>query len=312
MTADAIVARAFADGRKDQATGTFGGSVTGLVVAGAAVSVQPGGQFEIPGIGYGAVNERRVVRSDGALSRLRGRAAHPPQLRLAQPAGGHRDPARLRAAAAAGHETAGKAAAGRARAAGRDGRRSSAAASRAPTRRSSTRPVVPLPRGRQDADRDRRRSHRHRVAAARRLHAHAADRRRRARQQLVCPGYVFPVAGGALYGHDFGNFRADTIFHQGSDLFAPEGSPLVAVQAGVLHNVGWNRLGGWRLWLEDVNGNWFYYAHLSAFAPIAVEGARVKRGRRRRLHGPHRRRRGRPVPPALRDPPGGPVVGPAL
>ena len=28
--------------------------------------MQPGGQFEIPGIGYGAVDERRVVRSHGA------------------------------------------------------------------------------------------------------------------------------------------------------------------------------------------------------------------------------------------------------
>jgi murein DD-endopeptidase MepM/ murein hydrolase activator NlpD len=95
---------------------------------------------------------------------------------------------------------------------------------------------------------------------------------------LTSPGYVFPVAGGAHYGHDFGNFRADTGFHQGSDLFAPEGTPLVAVQSGVLHNVGWNRLGGWRLWIEDVNGNWFYYAHLSAFSPIAVDGARVSAG----------------------------------
>ncbi len=86
VTAEAVSARAFADGRKAQATGTFGGSVTGLVVAGASVSVPPGGQFEIPGIGYGSVSERRVVRSGGALSRLRGGSAHPPQLRLARPA----------------------------------------------------------------------------------------------------------------------------------------------------------------------------------------------------------------------------------
>ncbi len=50
------------------------------------------------------------------------------------------------------------------------------------------------------------------------------------------------------------------------------------MQAGTLHNVGWNRLGGWRLWIEDVSGNWFYYAHLSAFSPIAVDGAHVNAG----------------------------------
>jgi murein DD-endopeptidase MepM/ murein hydrolase activator NlpD len=97
-------------------------------------------------------------------------------------------------------------------------------------------------------------------------------------QQLTSPGYVFPVAGGAHYGHDFGNFRADTGFHEGSDLFAPEGTPLVAVQSGVLHNVGWNRLGGWRLWVEDAHGNWFYYAHLSAYSPIAKNDAHVNAG----------------------------------
>ncbi len=96
VTANAIVSRAFADGRRDQATGTFGGSVSGLVVAGAAVSVPPGGQFEIPGIGYGAVNERRVVRSNGAY---RGSevALH---IHLTTDwhnlPGGHGDPARLR------------------------------------------------------------------------------------------------------------------------------------------------------------------------------------------------------------------------
>ncbi|MEQ9336647.1 MAG: M23 family metallopeptidase, partial [Miltoncostaeaceae bacterium] len=37
-------------------------------------------------------------------------------------------------------------------------------------------------------------------------------------------------------------------------------------------------LGGNRLWLTDDRGNWFYYAHMSAYAPAAVEGARVRAG----------------------------------
>ena len=64
----------------------------------------------------------------------------------------------------------------------------------------------------------------------------------------------------------------------GIDLFATRGTPLVAVADGSLSRVGYNGLGGWRLWLRDGAGNAFYYAHLSAFSPAAVEGASVARG----------------------------------
>ena len=53
---------------------------------------------------------------------------------------------------------------------------------------------------------------------------------------------------------------------------------MVAVADGSLFNVGWNGLGGWRLWVRDRSGNGFYYAHLSAYAPAAREGASVARG----------------------------------
>jgi hypothetical protein len=50
------------------------------------------------------------------------------------------------------------------------------------------------------------------------------------------------------------------------------------VADGALFSVGSNEIGGRRLWLRDRAGNYFYYAHLSAFAAIAVDGARVRRG----------------------------------
>src|ERR671919_1132064 len=37
-------------------------------------------------------------------------------------------------------------------------------------------------------------------------------------------------------------------------------------------------MGGNRLWLRDGEGNEFYYAHLSAFSPLARDGARVRAG----------------------------------
>jgi Peptidase family M23 len=53
---------------------------------------------------------------------------------------------------------------------------------------------------------------------------------------------------------------------------------VLAVAAGTLFSIGWNDLGGYRLWLRDRDGNEFYYAHLSAFSTLAVEGAEVKAG----------------------------------
>lgn len=98
------------------------------------------------------------------------------------------------------------------------------------------------------------------------------------RAELLGGGYVFPVVGGARYSDDFGGPRAETGFHQGIDLFSANGTPLVAVHDGTLFRVGWNRLGGWRLWLDDGQGNYFYYAHLSAYSDLAVDGARVRAG----------------------------------
>ena len=40
----------------------------------------------------------------------------------------------------------------------------------------------------------------------------------------------------------------------------------------------WNTIGGYRFWLFDKYGNAFYHAHLSAFAPLAQDGARVHQG----------------------------------
>jgi murein DD-endopeptidase MepM/ murein hydrolase activator NlpD len=93
-------------------------------------------------------------------------------------------------------------------------------------------------------------------------------------------GYVFPVFGPASFGDSFGAPRADVEggWHHGEDIFAPAGTPLLAVADGTLHTIGFNRIGGYRLWLRDDDGNEFYYAHLSAYTPLAVEGRRVKAG----------------------------------
>ncbi|HXV32475.1 MAG TPA: peptidoglycan DD-metalloendopeptidase family protein [Gaiellaceae bacterium] len=94
---------------------------------------------------------------------------------------------------------------------------------------------------------------------------------------LAGGGYVFPVAGEASFSDSFGVPRPTT-WHHGIDIFAPLGTPLVAVADGTLFNVGWNDVGGNRLWLRDGAGNEFYYAHLAGFSPIARDGAVVRAG----------------------------------
>ncbi len=93
-------------------------------------------------------------------------------------------------------------------------------------------------------------------------------------------GYVFPLFGPAAFGDTFGAFRADVAgkWHHGEDLVAPAGTPVLAVADGTLFSVGWNDIGGWRLWLRDTAGNEFYYAHLSAYSPLAAAGRTVKAG----------------------------------
>jgi hypothetical protein len=91
-------------------------------------------------------------------------------------------------------------------------------------------------------------------------------------------GYVFPVYGEASFADDYGAPRAVTGWHHGNDVFAPTGTPVLAVADGTLSRVGINNLGGNRLWLTDGIGNEFYYAHLSAYAPASVAGARVRAG----------------------------------
>jgi murein DD-endopeptidase MepM/ murein hydrolase activator NlpD len=93
-------------------------------------------------------------------------------------------------------------------------------------------------------------------------------------------GYVFPVFGPVSFGDSFGAPRANIPggWHHGEDIFAPMGAPVLAIADGTLHTIGFTPIGGYRLWLRDRFGNEFYYAHLSAYSELAVEGRTVEAG----------------------------------
>ncbi|WP_266367672.1 M23 family metallopeptidase [Tellurirhabdus rosea] len=94
------------------------------------------------------------------------------------------------------------------------------------------------------------------------------------------PVLSFPVVGrdsrtiSSYFGvpRDGGRRR-----HEGIDIFAPRGTPVVASTEGVISGVGVNNLGGNVVWLSDMKRSQsLYYAHLDAQA--VREGQRVAIG----------------------------------
>jgi murein DD-endopeptidase MepM/ murein hydrolase activator NlpD len=91
-------------------------------------------------------------------------------------------------------------------------------------------------------------------------------------------GYAFPVYGEHRFSDDWGAPRQFTGKHEGNDIFAAAGTPVVAVTGGRLFNVGTLRISGNRLWLKSDRGDHFFYAHLSSFAEQARNGREVEAG----------------------------------
>ena len=92
---------------------------------------------------------------------------------------------------------------------------------------------------------------------------------------------IFPVVGAeASFSDTYGALRTDVAgnWHHGDDIFAPLGTPVVAVAAGTVNRVGWNPVGGWRLWVRDGAGDEFYYAHLSGYTRAILHSKRVRAG----------------------------------
>ena len=88
-----------------------------------------------------------------------------------------------------------------------------------------------------------------------------------------------PIAAGYGYAHcdDFGNSRSFGFArkHLGHDLMGSLGTPIVAVEGGVVEAMGWNRYGGWRVGIRSFDSRrYYYYAHLQKDHPFA-EGLEV-------------------------------------
>lgn len=99
-------------------------------------------------------------------------------------------------------------------------------------------------------------------------------------------GYVFPfhpsdrrhISYSDTWGakRTYGGDRK----HEGTDMMAKKGTPILSVSDGIVVRKGWNELGGWAVTVMDENHPqiFYYYAHMSRFAKGLETGQQVKKG----------------------------------
>lgn len=80
------------------------------------------------------------------------------------------------------------------------------------------------------------------------------------------------------FDRSFGGERT----HEGTDIMASLNErgryPIVSMTDGVVENVGWLKLGGYRIGIRAPEGGYYYYAHLYDYAEEFKEGDEVKAG----------------------------------
>jgi len=61
--------------------------------------------------------------------------------------------------------------------------------------------------------------------------------------------------------------RSTGRLHEGQDIFAPRGTPILSATNGFVYNIGENNLGGQTVSVIGSGGRVYYYAHLEKYAP---------------------------------------------
>ena len=90
---------------------------------------------------------------------------------------------------------------------------------------------------------------------------------------------VFPVAGEYSYSADFGAPRHQGR-HEGVDIMADRGTPLVSVANGTVLRLSSTESGlaGISVWLKRTDGTEYFYAHMNSIAAGLAEGSAVTAG----------------------------------
>jgi len=101
-------------------------------------------------------------------------------------------------------------------------------------------------------------------------------------QTLKLDDHVFPLPLHANYSYrdTWGDARGwgGRRIHEGTDIFAGYGVPVRSTCYGIVELKGWNKYGGWRIGIRDINNTYHYFAHLNGFPPHLREGQIVEPG----------------------------------
>lgn len=133
-------------------------------------------------------------------------------------------------------------------------------------------------------------------------HNHKKEIEKNNYKQYIAGGYLddtdmfpldnmyFPVAisgniNDNLYYYDtYGSERTygGDRTHEGCDIMTHNNIrgefPVVAVCDGIIENVGWLELGGYRIGIRSQSGVYYYYAHLYNYEEGIIEGATIQAG----------------------------------
>ncbi|OOP68134.1 peptidase M23 [Heyndrickxia oleronia] len=93
---------------------------------------------------------------------------------------------------------------------------------------------------------------------------------------------TFPLPRGYnfTYHNTWGDSRGwgGRRIHEGTDIFAGYGVPVRSTSYGIVEMKGWNKYGGWRVGIRDINNTYHYYAHLNGFSKGLKVGQIVEPG----------------------------------
>ena len=108
---------------------------------------------------------------------------------------------------------------------------------------------------------------------------------------MIAGGLTFPVARSNWLsvietGDDWHDPRFRLIggewrlvgVHEGNDIVAEEGTPILSMVAGTVEAVGWTFYSGTRVGVRGTDGKYYFYAHMSRVAPGIAVGVSVQTG----------------------------------